>query len=385
MKLNWKTCIKVGLSIFVLYLCIYYWPQVSVLLTTLLRAAAPLLVGAAIAYVLNILMSAYERLFFPKSQKKLVVKIRRPVCLTIAIVTLLGIVALVVGLIVPQLISCFELIFSELPNFLREMTEKIAQWEFVPPEVVANLQSVDWQSRIGEIIKVLTSGLGSVVDVVYKTVTSVVSGVVTAFLGLVFSLYVLLCKDRLKGQIHRLMTNYLPGKTCRKVKHVACVLDDCFHRYIVGQCTEAVILGLLCTLGMNLLRLPYATMISALIAFTALIPIAGAYIGAVVGAFLILMVSPIQSLTFLIFIVVLQQVEGNLIYPKVVGDSIGLPGIWVLAAVTVGGGVMGIPGMLLGVPLAAAIYRLVREDMAKKSLQKAKTELADGEKAPKSK
>lgn len=365
MKLNWKTCLKIGVSIFVLYLCIYYWPQVAALLTTLLGAASPLLVGALIAYVLNILMSAYERLFFPKNQKKIVKKIRRPLCLTLAIVTLVGIIALVVGLVLPQLISCFELIFAVLPGFLRDMTEKIAQWDFVPPEIIADLQSVDWQSRIGEIISVLTSGIGSVMDVVFKTVSSVVSGVVTAFLGLVFSLYVLMNKDRLKGQIHRVLLHYMPNKVCRKVEHIAGVLDICFHRYIVGQCTEAVILGLLCTLGMSLLRLPYATMISALIAFTALIPIAGAYIGAGVGAFLILMVSPIQALTFLIFIVVLQQLEGNLIYPKVVGNSIGLPGIWVLAAVTVGGGVMGITGMLLGVPLVAAIYRLVREDMNK--------------------
>ena len=365
MKLKWKTCLKIGVSIFLLYLCIYYWPQVAGLLKTLAGAAAPLLVGALIAYVLNILMSAYERLFFPKVEKKAVKKIRRPLCLTLAIVTLLGIIALVVGLVLPQLISCFELIFAELPGFLWNMTEKIAQWEFVPTEWVAQLQSVDWQSRIGEILKVVTSGIGSVVDVVFKTVTSVVSGVVTALLGLVFSLYLLMTKDRIKGQFHRTMLHYLPEKITCRIEHVVKVLDDCFHRYIVGQCTEAVILGLLCTLGMSLLGLPYATMISALIAFTALIPIAGAYIGAGVGAFLILMVSPIQALTFLIFIVVLQQLEGNLIYPKVVGNSIGLPGIWVLAAVTVGGGVMGVMGMLLGVPLAAAIYRLIREDMNK--------------------
>ena len=365
MKLNWKTCLKIGVSVFVLYLCIYYWPQVAALLKTLLGAASPLLVGALIAYVLNILMSAYERLFFSKNEKKFVRKMRRPLCLTLAIVTLVAIVVLVVGLILPQLGSCFELIFAELPGFLRDMTERIAQWDFVPPEVVANLQSVDWQSRIGEILSVVTSGIGSVVDVVFKTVSSVVSGVVTAFLGLVFSLYVLMNKDRLKGQLHRAMLHYLPEKACRKIEHVADVMNSCFHRYIVGQCTEAVILGMLCTLGMGLLRLPYATMIGALVAFTALIPVAGAYIGAGVGAFLILMVSPIQALTFLIFIVILQQLEGNLIYPKVVGNSLGLPGIWVLAAVTVGGGVMGITGMLLGVPLVAAIYRLVREDMNK--------------------
>ncbi|WP_277215231.1 AI-2E family transporter [Pseudoflavonifractor capillosus] len=141
------------------------------------------------------------------------------------------------------------------------------------------------------------------------------------------------------------------------------MLNECFHKYIVGQCTEALILGGLCTLGMLILQLPYATMTGAVIAFTALIPVAGAYIGAGVGAFMILTVSPVKAIIFLIFIVILQQLEGNLIYPRVVGSSMGLPGIWVLAAVTVGGGVMGIPGMLLCVPLAAAFYKLLREDV----------------------
>ena len=141
------------------------------------------------------------------------------------------------------------------------------------------------------------------------------------------------------------------------------VVNDCFHRYIVGQCIEAVIIGSLCALGMAILRLPYATMVGALVAFTALIPVAGAYIGAAVGAFMILTVDPVKAVVFLIFLVILQQFEGNVIYPKVVGSSMGLPGIWVLAAVTVGGGMMGIAGMLLGVPLAAAAYRILRDDV----------------------
>ena len=143
------------------------------------------------------------------------------------------------------------------------------------------------------------------------------------------------------------------------------ILDDCFHRYIVGQCTEAVILGALGSAGMVILRLPYALMVGALVAFTALIPVAGAYIGAAVGAIMILTVDPVKALIFLVFLVILQQLEGNLIYPKVVGSSMGLPGIWVLAAVTVGGGLAGILGMLLGVPLAAVVYRIIRDDVRK--------------------
>lgn len=162
------------------------------------------------------------------------------------------------------------------------------------------------------------------------------------------------------------MKVYLPQGLSEKLVLFARTMDHTFHSFIVGQCTEAVILGLLCTVGMLLLGLPYAPMIGALIGVTALIPVAGAYIGGGVGAFLILTVSPTKAMVFLIYLVILQQVEGNLIYPRVVGSSIGLPGMWVLAAVTIGGGLAGIPGVLLGVPLAAGCYQLLKGDVAKK-------------------
>jgi predicted PurR-regulated permease PerM len=170
------------------------------------------------------------------------------------------------------------------------------------------------------------------------------------------------------------MAHYLPEKLNGRILYVLDVLNYSFRRYISGQSLEAVILGALCWLGMLILRLPYATMIGALIAFTALIPVAGAYIGAAVGAFMILMVSPMQALIFLIFLVILQQLEGNLIYPKVVGSSLGLPGIWVLAAVVVGGGVAGVMGMLLGVPIAATAYTLLRNNMNKQDAVAVKAE-----------
>ena len=163
-----------------------------------------------------------------------------------------------------------------------------------------------------------------------------------------------------------MMEYFLKPSWNEKIRYVADVFDHSFHNFIVGQCIEAVVLGVLCIAGMALLKLPYAMMIGTLIGFTALIPVAGAYIGAGVGVFMILTVSPIKALVFLIFVVVLQQLEGNLIYPKVVGNSIGLPGIWVLAAVTVGGGLMGIPGMLLGVPVVAALYQLLGNHLDKK-------------------
>jgi len=210
---------------------------------------------------------------------------------------------------------------------------------------------------------VVTSGVGSVMNVVIATVSSVFSALITGFMAVIFAIYLLMGRDKLQAQSKRLLRHYLKPALYEKAMYVLGVLNNCFHRYITGQCLEAVILGTLCALGMMILRLPYATMIGALVAFTALIPVAGAYIGAAVGAFMILMVSPVKALIFLIFLVILQQLEGNLIYPKVVGSSMGLPGIWVLAAVVIGGGVLGVLGMLLGVPLAATVYTLIRNDM----------------------
>ena len=370
MKLEWKTIWKVGVGAFLLYLAIHYWPAINGLLGTLLGALVPLVIGAVIAYILNLLMSAYEDRWPGENGAES--KAKRPVCLVGALLTLVAIVALMLGLVLPQLTSAIGLIFAELPGFLETVTDWINSWGILPDNIETMLDSVDWQSKIGQIVQLLSTGLGDVVSVVINTVTSVFSGIVTAFLSLIFAIYVLSGKEKLKGQFHRLMQHYLPDRWMRKIEYVAHIFDDCFHRYIVGQCLEAVILGVLCILGMLILQLPYAPMIGTLVGFTALIPIAGAWIGTGVGIFMILTVSPIKALIFLIFILVLQQLENNLIYPKVVGSSLGLPGIWVLAAVTVGGGVMGVLGMLLGVPLTAAIYRLSREDMNK--LPKPETE-----------
>ena len=361
MQLSWKTCLKVGVSVFLLYICIHFWPLAAVLLGKVFGAAMPLLIGAAIAYILNILMSAYERHFFVKSTKPWMKRIRRPVCMVGALLTLTAIVALVLVLVVPQLGSCFRLIAALLPEFMNEVLKKVEEWGVFSEETIALLESIDWQSWVSRIL----SGLGDVVTVVATAVSSVFSAVITGLLALIFSFYVLLGKERIAGQLRRLAARYLKENWCRKLDYVLEILDDCFHRYIVGQCTEAVILGLLCAVGMTILRLPYAGMIGALVAVTALIPVAGAWIGAGVGAFLIVMVDPFQSLVFLIFILILQQLENNLIYPRIVGSSIGLPGIWVLAAITVGGGVLGVTGMLLGVPLTAAIYRILRDDLHK--------------------
>ncbi len=362
-KIENKTLLKIGLSIFGLYLLIHYWTNISGVIGTIFSAASPLLFGFVISYPLNILMDFYERHWFPDSKKKIAEKSRRPVCLIGSILTVIGIVALIVVLIAPQLVNCIKLLVAEVPAAINMLIEKLKTIDFISKDLINTISSIDWKSRINDIIETVTSGLGSAMNVAVTAVTSIFSVLANFVLGLIFALYLLLDKNRLVCQVKKVAKKYIPEKLLKKSTHVLGVVNDSFHRFIVGQCTEAVILGTLCTIGMIILRLPYAPMIGALTAFTALIPIVGAFIGAGVGAFLILMESPMKALIFLIFIVVLQQLEGNLIYPKVVGSSIGLPGIWVLAAVTVGGGVMGIWGMLIGVPVAAAVYRLVKEDV----------------------
>lgn len=359
MSLKWSTCFKVGFSVFLLYLCIQYWPAVENLISMLLSAAAPLIIGCVIAYLVNILMSTYEKRFFPQTKRAALIKSRRPVCMLAAFITLIAVVALVVWLVVPQLASCVQLLLAEVPAFIKDVVAFAGEHGILPENILQTLKGIDWQSKISQVAQALTSGIGSVAEVLISAVSSVFSGIVTALLSVIFSLYLLSGKEKLGQQFRRLAGRYLKPGLRQKLSYVLHTLNDCFRKYIVGQCIEALILGGLCTLGMLLLQLPYATMIGALTCFTALIPVAGAYIGAAVGAFMILTVSPVKALVFLVFIVVLQQLEGNIIYPRVVGFSMGLPGIWVLAAVTVGGGIMGIPGMLLGVPLAAAAYRLL--------------------------
>lgn len=365
-KFDWKRALKICLCIFGLFLCITYWHPFVKFLGKVLSASTPLLIGAFIAFIVNIIMSRLEGWFFPKKQRGFFAKIRRPFCLVMALLVVVLVLTAVVWLIVPQLVNCIQVIisfFTKLPGYVKDILVKAEEWGFVPDDIIDYLTSVDWESMIGQVVAFITSGVGGFVNTVAKTVMSVVSGIITFIIGFIFSLYLLLEKDKLKRQFTRVSKNYLPEKLCKKIFYFLSVLDDCFRKYIVGQLTEAVILGVLCTLGMLILRLPYATMIGALIAVTALIPVAGAYIGAITGALMIMTQSPLKALIFIVFIIALQQFEGNVIYPRVVGSSIGLPGIWVLVAVTVGGGCFGIVGMLIGVPLASAVYRVIREDM----------------------
>lgn len=368
MELKWKTCLRAGVTVVVLFLVIHYWTAFTALAGIAFGAARPLFWGCVIAYVVNIPMNFFERLMESRAKNEAVRKLARPVCMVLAFLCILLIAVLIVQMIVPELIGCLQILLKELPGVL----DSISRW------IEENLQDsmllagqtslfqggeTDWQEMLTKVVNILINGIGGVMGAATSIISTVFSTVVTLTVGLVFAIYLLLGKEKLSGQFRRLSARYLPKKVTEKFYYVAGVVNQSFHSFIVGQCTEAVILGLLCMGGMLLLRLPYAAMIGCLVGFTALIPVAGAYIGAVVGAFMIFTVSPVKAVIFIAFLVALQQLEGNLVYPRVVGSSIGLPGVWVLAAVTVGGGVMGVGGMLLGVPLAAAAYQLLKKDM----------------------
>ena len=362
-KIETRTIIKIALAIFALYLGIHYWSNISGVATKIIGAATPLIIGFVIAYPLNILMSFFERHFFPRSKKKFVIKSRTPVSLLLALISLIAFIAAIMVLIVPQLISCIKLLITQIPSFIETLVLFLEKHEIDSTVILDKLSAIDWQTRVSQLIEKVISGFGDIFDVVVTTVSSVVSGVTAIVIAVIFAIYLLLSKKKLFAQANRIMTKFLKPGIYKKAVHVIEVLDNSFHRFIVGQCTEAVILGVLCTLGMLALRLPYAPMIGAVIGFSALIPVVGAFIGGGIGAFLILTESPTKALVFLIFLIILQQIEGNIIYPKVVGTSMGLPAIWVLVAVVVGGGVFGIPGMVIGVPLMGAIYKLAKEFM----------------------
>jgi len=359
------------IGIFILYLCIKYWDGAVNIVSLALGAASPLIFGAVIAYILNILMSFFERYYFPKSKSKAVNGSRRIVCLLLAFLSLIGIVALIIGIVVPELVNCTKHLFAEVPKAVMDLlaylekNDMIDQYVIMIEEfLVENFSGMEDKLVSGA--QSLLSGFGGVMSSVVSVVGSAFSSIVTVLVAIIFSIYILLGKETLCAQAKKLINTYCK-KSAGKVFYVLDTLDDSFHHFIVGQCTEAVVLGVLCMVGMWIFRFPYAMMIGVLIGFTALIPVAGAYIGAGVGAFMMLTESPLTAVLFLVFVVVLQQVEGNLIYPRVVGNSIGLPGIWVLAAITVGGGLMGVVGMLVAVPLVAAVYKLIQMDVRKRN------------------
>lgn len=328
----------------------------------------PFVLGGAIAFILNIPMSAIEKQFSKiktKSKKgeKLRNRIIRPVSMVLAILLVFLIIGLVIGVVVPQLGQTINSIGESMSRSLPKIQAWLEQIFQDQEEIVNYIKNLDfdWQNWLNSIKDFAWSGAGSVLSYTMSATMMVVNGVVTFFIAVIFALYILVQKENLGRQCKKLITAIFPQKTVDKILTICSLSYKTFSRFITGQCLEAMILGTMFFVAMTIFRLPYALLVGVLIAFTALIPIVGAFIGCFVGALLILMVNPMQAVFFVILFLILQQVEGNLIYPHVVGNSVGLPSIWVLFAVTVGGKLMGVMGMLVFIPLMSVLYSLLRE------------------------
>lgn len=376
MKFDYKYALKLGATALLFCLALRYWDLIADGAKLLFKAMAPIFIGMIIAYAVNMLMSSYEKKLFAKAKAKWLKALARPVSMFLAFLSVIAVSSIIIGMIIPELIACIRLIASKMPDVYKDITIWLSK--NVDPEVWNQindkLPKINWEELINKSVTLVQSGLGGTIDTIVNAFSSAFSGMVTAVVGVVFSIYLLSGKDWLLSSIKEVSKLYLGDTRTRLVYFVLRKFNVAFRRFISGQCIEAVILGVLCTVGMYIIRLPYASMIGSLIGFTALIPIAGAYIGASVGAFMISTQSPAKALIFIIFIIVLQQLEGNLIYPRVVGASLKLPGLLVLAAVTVGGGLGGILGMLLGVPLTSGLYKLARVDIRRRRIKKCHTQ-----------
>ncbi|MEG0806464.1 MAG: AI-2E family transporter [Lachnospiraceae bacterium] len=322
----------------------------------------PFVLGLCIAFVLNLPMGFLERHLFVTGNNKVLKKLKRPLCLLLSLAFVFGILTLVICLVVPELINTAKILANAVPAFLDKVQVWAMKHSDLFPQIETYLTGLDlnWGEISKSAVSFLTSGATSILGGTVNFVTALVGGITNLILGFIFALYILLDKQGLERRTKLVFTAVFPEKIYTKIFFVTNLTKHTFSKFVTGQCVEACILGSLCWIGMLIFRFPYAPMIGVLVGMTALIPIVGALIGTVVGAFMIMMIHPIQALWFIVFLLILQQIEGNLIYPRVVGSSVGLPPIWVLAAVTIGGGLSGIIGMLFAVPIASVLYTLVK-------------------------
>lgn len=337
----------------------------------------PFLLGGGIAFVLNVPMNFLEKKIFSNrhtKDSKIAKRVSRPVSLVLTIAIVLGVLILVMFVVIPELTNTIMSLGKTLQTFIPEAQSFLEDLFRDNSEIRAWLEGLNLNAGklIESAVEFVRSGASDVVDSTFSAIGSIVSGVTTFVIAFVFACYVLLQKEKLRVQIRKIMDAFMPEKRVVWVMEVCSLTYKSFSSFLTGQCVEALILGSMFFIVMSIINLPYALLVGVLIAFTALIPIFGAFIGCFIGAFLILMVDPMKALVFIIVFLVLQQIEGNLIYPKVVGSSVGLPSIWVLAAVTIGGNLMGIVGMLIFIPITSVIYTLFRASVYKRLKQKHK-------------
>ena len=347
------------------------------ILDTILGILSPILIGLILAFVLNLLLSPLERLwdklFLKENSRPIVKKLRRPICLLMSFLIVLGIIFAVCFVVIPRLGSTVVDMVNTITAYVKTLDVRYDDLRATLEQYAITLPEIDLGKNdlLTKITDLLAKGGSALLNTTISVTTSVLSAVVNLLMGVVFSVYILAQKETLGRQIKRLLYAVFPEKRVTPFLAFLSRVSRTFSQFVTGQTIEAVILGTLVFLGMLILRLPFAPVIAVLVGVTALIPILGSWIGAIVGALLILPSSFMQAIWFVVFLIVLQQIEGNLIYPHVVGKSVGLPGIWVFFAVIVGSGLGGIAGMLLGVPVCAVIYDEVRRAMRKREAAKA--------------
>ena len=358
----------------------YLWTFIKYIIAIFM----PFIIGAMMAFVLNVLLNVVENKLFKKLNKKnskTWKKLKRPVSLITTFVIIIAIIALILGLIIPQLKNTVELFTENFDSYKTqsvELLEKVGIEKKTINKLNNNIENIQEEAT-----KYISKNSDKIMQTTVGVATTVAGTVATIVLGIVFAIYILLKKEDLTRQFKKLARAYLPEKRQTTLKEISTLSNKTFGNFVSGQCIEALIIGLLCFIGMLILQIPYAPTIAVLVGFTALIPVFGAFIGTAIGAFLILMVDPTKALVFVIFIIILQQLEGNLIYPKVVGNSVGLPGIWVMVAVTVGASIGGILGMLLSVPVCSILYSILRTDVNNRIDQKNKTQIVLNQKSKK--
>lgn len=392
MNLDKQTLKKLrGLIVFtiLLFLGIQHIDVVLNAVRLLLRLVFPFLLGGCMAFIINVPMSALEQLLFSRAEKAaekggkaagLLLKIKRPASLVLTLVLIVLVLNLVIFTVVPEVASTIAVLSQRLPDFFAQLSETARRTFEEYPEIVDQLGAMEISGE--QIMNSVTAFLQSGVTSTFNVAMGIANGVMNFFIGLVFAIYILARKEALGRQALLLLRAFFADKVVQAVHDIGSLTYKTFANFLSGQCIEAVILGLMFFISLSIFGFPYAMLIGVLIAFTALIPIFGAFIGCAVGAFLILMVDPMQALYFIILFLVLQQVEGNFIYPYVVGNSVGLPSIWVLVAVTVGGSAMGIVGMVIFIPLVSVLYALLRGYVYQRIAQKEGARPAVKEKTP---
>ena len=351
-----------------LVLILMKFDQVWGAVSTVAGTVAPVFYGIAIAYILNVFVHFFEDVAFRPfrdSKSKAWAKVRRPLSVALAYLVVSLVIVFIAAFIIPGMVESLSVLADTVQQNAPVYFNNAMAWlnNFAQENdltfIEEFLAGFNWSTLLSSLTEVLRDFLSSLVGVTFN----VASGVFAAVMGFIFSVYMLMGKEKLLRGVKSSLLAFLPKTAARKVGQVATLTNKVFFNFIRGQLLECVILGSLCYVGMSILRLDYALLISSVVALGALIPILGAYIGAAVGVIILLLVHPLDAVIFLVFLLILQQVEGNLIYPRVVGSSIGLPPLWTLFAVVFWGGVLGIPGILFGTPATAVLYRLFRSSV----------------------